>query len=69
MRAEYGQCNTCEGDTLMSATPIVTGTQPASLTSLEQELMALANRAGQKNRPPKERPVEIQGPVLVIRGK
>ena len=41
--------------------------RPANLAALQQTLKELA--AGTKLSGPKERPVVLQGPVMVIRGK
>jgi hypothetical protein len=43
--------------------------QPANLTALQRELADLATTSRNEFRPPKGRPAEIQGPVIVIRGK
>lgn len=42
--------------------------QVANLTALQRELADLASNT-KENRPPRERPAEIHGPMLVIRGK
>ena len=42
--------------------------QPANLSALHQQLVDLATRSKPTDRPPRDRR-QLQGPVLVIRGK
>ncbi len=54
----------------MSETTVAMGDrQVANLVALQRELADLATNARKEKRPPKGRPTEMQGPVLVIRGK
>jgi hypothetical protein len=50
----------------MSDTTTKPAGQPANLTSLQRDLLDLAARTKPT---PQDRPQEIRGPVLVIRGK
>jgi hypothetical protein len=43
--------------------------QIANLTALQRELADLATSVRRDNRPAPGRPAQIQGPVIVIRGK
>jgi hypothetical protein len=43
--------------------------QIANLTALQRELADLATSVRRENRPSPGRSVQIQGPVIVIRGK
>ena len=50
----------------MSDTTTEPAEQPANITSLQRDLLDLATRCKPTSQ---DRPQEIQGPVLVIRGK
>ena len=50
----------------MSDTTAKPAAQPANITALQRQLLDLAARSKPT---PQDRPQEIRGPVLVIRGK